>query len=172
MSLIVLVFWDGLTLSFYVYRASVRPKGSLAAWIPCGPGLVRGVKPTKSMDPTFSNRIRHIRHVQLYISNHINLSQLSIVKNSPLGEPWGTQRTAEFSRCAGNPSQPDHVASHLRRRPKRRIQHLVPKTSWGSADSISDQSVRQVIVPIALAKCQKHPRQLQPPRIFCTEKCP
>ena len=32
-------------------------------------------------------------------------------------EPWGTQRTGRV-QVAGNPSQPDHVASHLRRKPK------------------------------------------------------
>ena len=139
MSLIVLVFWDGLTLSFYVYRASVRPKGSLAAWIPCGPGLVRGVKPTKSMDPTFSNRIRHIRHirhVQLYISNHIKSYQpITIaVKNSPLS-PGGLRELAEFRWLETLHSRTTSRHIYVANPSSRRIQHLVPKTSWGSADS-------------------------------------
>ena len=151
MSLIVLVFWDGLTLSFYVYRASVRPKGSLAAWIPCGPGLVRGVKPTKSMDPTFSNRIRHIRHVQLYISNHINLSQLSWkIRRWALGDSENWQSSGGWKPFTAGP---------------RRVTFTSQTQAPGGFSILSQRHPEDL-------PTQKHPRQLQPPRIFCTEKCP
>ena len=123
MSLIVLVFWAGLTLSFYVQYIELRsgPKVHWQHEFHVDQVWSEGLSPQNQWIPLFLIELGILgmsNSTYQIISTYHNRQSLKIrrwVSPGGLREPM-----AEFSRClAGNPSQPDHtVASHLRRRPK------------------------------------------------------